>query len=101
MLAVFSNTSDQTQTGRFQPAGAWTLEYSWNCKREQSEGISGAQGLSVAVYNSDDDSLAAEHPQLSSGRSVGNGVLHFMRSGDYYISMQTQCDWNVSIVNAT
>jgi len=99
VLAVYSSTANAGQTGRFKPAGAWDLEYSFNCSRERSEGVPGAKGLALTVHNSDDDSLAFENPQANSGAFQGKGVLHFKESGDYYVGMQTRCDWDVSIVN--
>jgi hypothetical protein len=99
VLAVFSNAAASGKTGRFDPAGAWDLEYTWDCHRARSEGLPGAQGLDLVVYNSDDDTTAFEHPEARSNASGGKGVLHFQRPGDYYVGMQTRCDWDVSIVN--
>ena len=90
--------SGNANTARFAPAGAWDLDYSWDCAKATSEGISGIQGIDAVIYNSDDQSTAFEHPEVSNKAPRGKGVLHYRRGGDYFVNLQTRCDWTIDVV---
>ena len=90
--------SGNANSARFAPAGAWDLAYSWDCARATSEGLTGIQGIAAVIYNSDDQSTAFEHPKVSNKAPRGRGVLHYQRGGDYYVNLQTRCDWTIDVV---
>jgi hypothetical protein len=96
-LALFSKTSSGPY--QFAPQGAWDLRYQWDCTRAREEGVPDASGFDVTIFNADDDTTAFEHPQASRSGGNGTGVLHYRRSGIYYLDVQTQCDWSVAVVD--
>lgn len=91
------STAGLKDTGNITVAGRWDLSYGWDCSREQSQGTAGADRFAVTVYNSDDDSLAAEHPQVTVIKGKGSGTLHFQRGGTYYAHVDSVCDWRLSV----
>jgi hypothetical protein len=78
-------------------AGVWDVHYSWDCTHQQQEKKAGADGAIFEVYNTSDDTLAAENPQTTGKGRSGGGVLHFKRAGDYYVAVTSVCDWHVSV----
>lgn len=86
-------------TPHFIPPGAWELQYSWDCARVSAQEMPGAHGIDLVVYNADDDSTSFEHPETQSTKTHGSGVLTYKRPGPYYVMAQTQCDWQVSVVD--
>jgi hypothetical protein len=103
VIAQFSgrtgDANGSAMTGHFSPTGAWDLRYSWSCARARSEGLADAHGVDLVVYNADDDSTSFENPEASSRAMHGAGVLHYHRSGEFYIGLQTNCDWQVDVVD--
>lgn len=87
-----------SDTARFAPPGAWDLAYSWDCAHADSEGLPGIQGIDAVIYNSDDQSTAFEHPEVINKAPRGKGVLHYQRGGDYYVHLETRCDWTIDVV---
>ena len=83
-------------TGNFTVTGAWDLAYTYDCSRQRSEGLGGADGFSFTVFNSDDHSLASEHPELKVKGRNGRGTLHFKRGGIYYVRIDSICDWTLN-----
>lgn len=92
------SSSGNGNTARFAPVGAWDLSYSWDCAKAISEGIPGVQGIDAVIYNSDDQSTAFEHPEVTGKAVRGKGVLHYKRGGDYFVGLQTRCDWTIDVV---
>lgn len=100
VIAQFSgDPKNGNSTGRFSPQGAWDLRYSWNCADARSQGVADAHGVDLVVYNADDDSTSFENPEASSTALHGSGVLHYHRSGEFYVALQTKCQWQINVVD--
>lgn len=84
-------------TGNFTVLGHWGLAYAFDCSREQSEGVAGADRFAMSVYNADDQSLASEHPQVSAISRKGGTTMHFARGGTYFVQVDSACDWRLSV----
>jgi hypothetical protein len=84
-------------TGNFTVPGRWDLTYAWDCARAQSQGVAGANRFAMTVYNADDKSLAAEHPQVTALSRKGGSTMHFGRSGTYFVQVDSACDWRLSV----
>jgi hypothetical protein len=92
---------NRSTSAPFNPTGTWDMTYSWDCKRQHSEGIKDLDRLSLTVYNSDDDSTAFETPEVSVKGSSGKSTVHYKRSGWYYITIDSPCDWRLQAVDTS
>ena len=94
---------DSTQgidpTGNFAVNGAWELKYSWDCARQASEQVADINRFGLIVYNSDDDSTDYEHPELHLKGPRGGATLRFSRGGEFYVSVDSPCDWRLQVVD--
>ena len=89
-------------SGMFKAAGTWDLKLSYDCTRQLSENVPGANaGVSLTVYNGDDQSEAFEHPESQWKSPKGNQVLHFKRSGPYSVAVDSKCDWHLVVVDTS
>lgn len=93
--------SHATKTAVFNPAGSWAMTYSYDCKWQHSEGLKDLDRLNLDVFNSDDDSYAAEHPQVRATGSTGKQTLSYQRSGWYYVTIDSPCDWRLLVVDTS
>jgi hypothetical protein len=86
-------------TGKYNSTGPWDLKLTYDCTRQLGEKVPGAtSGVSLTVYNADDQSEAFEHPESQWKGTRGNQVLHFKRSGPYSVAVDSKCDWHLVVV---
>ncbi len=86
-------------TGSFTVAAAWDLKYTYDCSSQHSQGLLKANKATVIVYNSDDDSLNAEHPRVTAQGLSGGATVHFKRGGTFYAEVDTVCSWRVVVID--
>lgn len=86
-------------TGSFTVAASWDLKYTYDCSSQKSQGLASANQVTITVYNSDDDSLNAEHPTIVAHGRSGGATLHFKRGGTFYAQIDTVCSWRVVVVD--
>ena len=96
-VVSIDSTQGVDPTGNFTVPGRWDLSYNWDCSRELSQGVAGADRFDMTVYNADDASLAAEHPQVTVLKRKGGSTMHFQRGGTYYVQVDSACDWRLSV----
>ena len=90
LLSIKGNGSKTTQT--FTAAGAWDLSYTYDCS---NFGVS--QGnFQVYVYNSDGSISYNNAPVNQLGKS-GSDVEHYHTGGSFYLEVNSECDWTVSV----
>ena len=99
-LLDWENSGDQTSYS-FEPPGAWTLAYTWDCSTERSQNPTVSTEFAFVVFNADDASLAAEHPTLQRHALKGGGALRFTRGGAYDVRVQSPCDWRLKAIKET
>lgn len=88
-------------TGKFDTLGAWDLKLTYDCSRQLDEKVPGAStGVSLTVYNADDQSEAFEHPESQWKGAEGTQRLHFTRPGPYSVAVDSKCDWHVTVVDS-
>ena len=88
-------------TGNFTTTGSWDLKINWDCSKQRSEGLAGANGFAMTVYNADDTSTDSEHPHLQVQGNKGGRDLRFKRAGTFYVGVETSCDWNLKVFSAS
>jgi hypothetical protein len=88
------------KTENFQTHGKWDVVYSWACAVAQSQGNRAANGFRFTVFNSDDDSTAAEDkPELSLSGLKGKGTVHYRNAGIYYFQAQSLCKYRLRVIS--
>lgn len=95
------SASHRGGSGNFNPLGSWDMKYTWNCARQHSENLRDLDRLDLTVYNADDDSTAFEHPEVHVTGAKGGATLHYQRSGWYYITIDSPCDWKLLVVDTS
>jgi hypothetical protein len=89
-------------TGKFDATGTWDLKVAYDCTHQLSEHVPGAtNGVSLTVYNADDQSEAFEHPESQWKGSQGTQLLHFKRPGPYSVAVDSTCDWHLVIIDTS
>jgi hypothetical protein len=93
-------------TASFSVASTWDLTYTYDCRRQLTEKLVGANGFEVIVYNADDripntdlSSGNSEHPDTVVVGKKGSSTIHFKRGGTFYLKVASLCDWRVSVVD--
>ena len=86
-------------TGSFSVDRSWDLKYSYDCSAQKSQGLTGADRVTVIVFNSDDDTYNAEHGRVTVRGTRGAETLHFKRGGTFYVQMDTVCSWRVVVLD--
>ena len=86
-------------TGHFVAPGTWAVKTSYDCSRQDSEGVLNTNHMTIRVYNADDDSLSFEHPLTTLKGRSGKRVLTFKRGGPFYITVESACDWNLQVID--
>lgn len=86
-------------TGSFTVAAAWNLKYTYDCSSQVSQRVANAGHLTLAVFDSDDQSYNFEHPTVSASGRSGGSTLHFVRGGTFYVSVTSVCSWRVVVVD--
>lgn len=89
----------QDSTGDFTTPGAWDLLVTYDCTKQKSEGIFGIGTLDMKVRNADDDTLNAEHAELSLQGLKKSAKLSFRRAGTFYLGIDSRCDWRVRVID--
>ena len=101
--AVLVDTDSTAATSRsldpFTVSGPWQIKYTFDCTKENSEGLLDVNQFTIDVFNGDDNSTAFEHPQTTVIAVKRRGTLNFMTPGDYYLHVDTQCDWTLQVVD--
>jgi hypothetical protein len=92
------SASGAQNTAPFTTRTAWDLTYSWDCATQKSRGVPEADRFGFALYNADDDSLAAQQGQTARTGRSGSGTLHYSRSGPYYVQVNSVCDWRLQVL---
>jgi hypothetical protein len=87
--------SHATKTGTFHPTGSWKMTYSWDCKRQHSEGLDQLDRFALEVFNADDDSTSFETPEINATGPTGKSTVPYTRSGWYYVTVNSPCDWRL------
>ncbi len=88
-------------SGKFDATGPWDLTLSYDCSRQLAEKVPGAaNGVTLTVYNADDQSEAFEHPESVWKDARGNRALHFQRPGPYWIAVDSRCDWHLLVAGS-
>ena len=96
------STSGASQTtSAFAVSGPWQIRYTFDCTKQNSEGVLNSDQFTVDVFNGDDNSTAYEHPQTTVVSVKRKGVLAFSTPGNYYLHVDTACDWTLQVVDAT
>jgi hypothetical protein len=101
--AVLVDTDSTSGTARslapFAVSGLWQIKYTFDCTKANSEGLLNVNQFSVDVFNGDDNSTAFEHPQTTFVSVKRRGTLDFTTPGNYYLHIDTQCDWTVQVID--
>lgn len=93
--------SGRTQSGTFHPTGSWKMTYSWDCARQRSQGIKELDRLNLEIFNADDGSSSFETPEVHETGPKGEGSVDYRRSGWYYISIESPCDWRLVVLDTS
>ena len=88
-------------TGHFVAPGTWAVKASYDCSRQDSEGVLNTNHMTIRVYNADDDSLSFEHQDTTLKGRSGKKVLTFKRGGPFYITVESACDWNLQVLDTS
>ena len=86
-------------TGQFSVPAKWQLNVKYDCSKQKSEGIAGVDTFDMIVYNGDDDSENAEHPELHLTGRKKTMSLTFKRGGTFYFNVDSRCDWNLRVLD--
>jgi hypothetical protein len=99
-LLTLESGAGVSGTGKFHVTGSWDIKLTYDCSRQLAEKVSGAaDGVSLTVYNADDQSEAFEHPESQWKGARGSQVLHFKRIGPYSVTVDSKCDWRLAVVD--
>jgi hypothetical protein len=85
----------------FTVRGAWQIKYTFDCTKQNSEGVLNADQFTIDVFDGDDNSTAFEHPQTTFVSVKRKGTLSFRTPGNYYLQVDTQCDWTLQVVDVS
>ncbi|MEA2682349.1 MAG: hypothetical protein QOK05_677 [Chloroflexota bacterium] len=96
------DASAAQKTENFQTHGKWDVVYSWDCSVAQAQGNKAANGFRFTVFNSDDDSTAAEDkPEVVLSGLTGKGTEHYRNAGIYYFKLNSLCKYRVRVLNVS
>ena len=86
----------------FVPTSRWSLEYDWDCRSALGRAISinPKQPIRMDLYNSDDDTYAAEHPHLTGQGMSGKTTVAYKHLGSFYLKVASSCDWHLQAVQS-
>ena len=88
------------KTDNFETHGKWDVVYSWDCHQARAQGNQAASGFKFVVFNSDDDSTAAEtDPQVARPGVRGQGTVHYANAGFYYLQVESLCKYRIRVLN--
>lgn len=103
--AILVDTDSTSGTTRsvapFTVNGPWQIKYSFDCSKQNSEGVLNANQFTLDVFNGDDNSTAFEHPQTTYVSVQRKGTLGFKTPGDYYLHVDTLCDWTLQVIDVS
>jgi hypothetical protein len=100
ILVDTDSTTGSTQSlAPFTVSGHWQIKYTFDCTKQNSEEVLNVNQFTVDVFNGDDNSTAFEHPQTTFVSVKRRGTLDFTTPGNYYLHIDTQCDWTVQVVD--
>ncbi|MFN2464022.1 MAG: hypothetical protein ABR573_09000 [Candidatus Dormibacteria bacterium] len=91
------DSQNDAQSPPFTAQHAWQLAYSWNCAQDISEGRTQANRFAYTVYYAEDHSTATENYQLNKTGKSGKGTVRYNRNGIYFIKVQSDCHWKVTV----
>jgi len=101
--AILVDSDSTTGTTRslapFAVSGPWRIKYTFDCTKEISEGVLNVNQFTIDVFNGDDNSTAFEHPQTTLVSVKRQGTLNFTTPGNYYLHVDTQCDWTLQVID--
>jgi hypothetical protein len=101
--AILVDTDSTNGTARslapFTVSGHWQIKYTFDCTKQNSEEVLNVNQFTVDVFNGDDNSTAFEHPQTTFVSVKRQGTLNFTTPGNYYLHVDTQCDWTVQVID--
>ena len=86
-------------TGSFTVAAAWDLKYTFDCSSQLSQRLIPAGQVTLTVFDSDDQSFNAEHPNLTASGRSGGSTVHFSRGGTFYVQVTSPCSWRVVVTD--
>ncbi|HXA29486.1 MAG TPA: hypothetical protein VN193_12175 [Candidatus Angelobacter sp.] len=101
--AILVDTDSTTGTAQslapFRVSGPWQVRYTFDCTKQNSEEVLNVNQFTLDVFNGDDNSTAFEHPQTTFVAVKRQGTLNFSTPGNYYLHVDTQCDWTLQAVD--
>jgi len=99
-LLVSSSGSGPDETFVFDPQGAWSVDYKWDCTSAALRNPALQRAFSWDMLNGDDDTLVATNPHVVVKGMKGNGTLAYPMAGAYYMKITSGCDWVVQVKEA-
>ncbi len=100
ILVDKDSTTGTTQSlAPFTVLGPWQIRYTFDCTKQNSEEVLNVNQFTVDVFNGDDNSTAFEHPQTTFVSVKRQGTLHFTTPGNYYVHIDTECDWTLQVMD--
>jgi hypothetical protein len=82
--------SGTTETRSFRPpSGSWRINYSFNCSDWGADG-----NMIIWVYRSNGDPIQLAANDLD---YRGSGHTHVHKSGRFYLDIDSECDWVVTV----
>ena len=100
ILVDKDSTTGTTQSlAPFTVSGPWQIKYTFDCTKQNSEELLNVNQFTVDVFNGDDNSTAFEHPQTTLVSVKRQGTLNFKTPGNYYLHIDTQCDWTLQAID--
>jgi hypothetical protein len=100
LLVDTDSTTGATQSlAPFTVSGPWQIKYTFDCTKENSEELLNVNQFTIDVFNGDDNSTAFEHPQTTFVSVKQRGTLNFTTPGNYYLHIDTQCDWTLQVID--
>jgi hypothetical protein len=86
--------SEPQKTQPFKATGDWLVNWSYDCS-----GAHAVQGFTVDVFNGNGVPSYGSQPITGDGLS-GSGSYAYHRGGEYYLDINSHCQWQVQVKGA-
>jgi hypothetical protein len=83
--------SGSKTTAKFTAASDWDLNYTYDCSNFGDQG-----NFQVMIYNGD-GSMSFDNVAVNELGASGTDVEHYHKGGTYYLVVNSECKWKVSV----
>jgi hypothetical protein len=94
-LSLSGSGTKSTQS--FKAAGNWDLAWTYDCAKFLGDYVGGHGNFVVITYDATSNQMATNINLINQLGVKDAGTDHFDAGGSYYLAIQSECDWTVTV----